>query len=122
MALAHRFRDNGCSLVRIRHARHHRLVGVGDAAAHWVMTAGLYLIWIAAGLTLITGYDYLLQHDWDHNASKTLPGPDRQLNAGFWESEKPGGEPRIERYLRNAKVSAVASVSTTDATNFSVTR
>ena len=32
---------------------------VGDAASPFVTQAGLWLIWIAAGLTLITGYDYL---------------------------------------------------------------
>ena len=32
---------------------------VGDAASPWITQAGLWLIWIAAGLTLITGYDYL---------------------------------------------------------------
>ena len=35
------------------------LLLVGDAASPWVTTAGLYMIWIAAGLTLVTGYDYL---------------------------------------------------------------
>jgi len=46
---------------------------VGDAAAHWVATAGLYLIWIAAGLTLITGYDYL-RTGLRHMAEDTAPG------------------------------------------------
>ena len=32
---------------------------VGDAAATWVTQIGIVLIWIAAALTLITGYDYL---------------------------------------------------------------
>jgi len=32
---------------------------VGDAASPVVTTLGLWLIWIAAGLTLFTGYDYL---------------------------------------------------------------
>src|SRR5437763_726714 len=32
---------------------------VGDAASPLVTTLGIWLIWIAAGLTLITGYDYL---------------------------------------------------------------
>jgi cardiolipin synthase (CMP-forming) len=32
---------------------------VGDAAAPVITDLGLWLIWIAAGLTLITGYDYL---------------------------------------------------------------
>jgi cardiolipin synthase len=35
------------------------LLLVGDAAAPIVTTIGLWLIWIAAGLTLVTGYDYL---------------------------------------------------------------
>lgn len=35
------------------------LLLVGDAAAPVVTTIGLWAIWIAAGLTLITGYDYL---------------------------------------------------------------
>jgi len=32
---------------------------VGDAASPVITTLGLWLIWIAAGLTLVTGYDYL---------------------------------------------------------------
>ena len=32
---------------------------VGDAASPWVTHIGVVLIWIAAALTLITGYDYL---------------------------------------------------------------
>jgi cardiolipin synthase len=32
---------------------------VGDAASPVVTKLGLWLIWIAAGLTLVTGYDYL---------------------------------------------------------------
>ena len=32
---------------------------VGDAASPWVTHVGVVLIWIAAALTLITGYDYL---------------------------------------------------------------
>src|SRR6187551_511711 len=32
---------------------------VGDAASPWVTHIGIVLIWIAAALTLITGYDYL---------------------------------------------------------------
>jgi len=35
------------------------LLLVGDAAATWVTTLGLWAIWVAAGLTLITGYDYM---------------------------------------------------------------
>jgi cardiolipin synthase len=45
----------------------------GDAAAPWVTKAGLYLIWIAAGLTLITGYDYL-RTGLRHMAEDTPPG------------------------------------------------
>lgn len=44
---------------------------VGDAAAPIVTTLGLWLIWIAAVLTLITGYDYLrtgLRHMADDKA------------------------------------------------------
>jgi phosphatidylglycerophosphate synthase len=46
---------------------------VGTAAAPWVETAGIYLIWIAAGLTLITGYDYL-RTGLRHMAEDTPPG------------------------------------------------
>ncbi|MEI6203992.1 MAG: CDP-alcohol phosphatidyltransferase family protein, partial [Enhydrobacter sp.] len=46
---------------------------VGDAAAHWVTQAGLYLIWIAAGLTLVTGYDYL-RTGLRHMAEDAPPG------------------------------------------------
>ena len=46
---------------------------VGDAAAHWITTAGIYLIWIAAGLTLLTGYDYL-RTGLRHMAEDTPPG------------------------------------------------
>jgi CDP-diacylglycerol--glycerol-3-phosphate 3-phosphatidyltransferase len=35
------------------------LLLVGDAASTTVTTIGLWAIWIAAGLTLITGYDYM---------------------------------------------------------------
>ncbi len=35
------------------------LLLVGDAASPLVTAIGLWAIWIAAGLTLITGYDYL---------------------------------------------------------------
>jgi cardiolipin synthase len=35
------------------------LLLVGDGASPLVTTLGLWAIWIAAGLTLITGYDYL---------------------------------------------------------------
>jgi cardiolipin synthase len=46
---------------------------VGNAAAPWVETTGLYLIWIAAGLTLITGYDYL-RTGLRHMAEDSPPG------------------------------------------------
>ena len=46
---------------------------VGNAAASWVETAGLYMIWIAAALTLITGYDYL-RTGLRHMAEDTPPG------------------------------------------------
>jgi cardiolipin synthase len=54
------------------------LLLVGDAAATWVTTIGLWAIWIAAGLTLITGYDYMrlgLRHmAEDAPASSNTPG------------------------------------------------
>jgi CDP-diacylglycerol---glycerol-3-phosphate 3-phosphatidyltransferase len=46
---------------------------VGDAAAPIVTTLGLWLIWIAAGLTLITGYDYL-RTGLRHMAEDAPPG------------------------------------------------
>ncbi len=46
---------------------------VGDAAGHWVTTAGLYMIWIAAALTLFTGYDYL-RTGLRHMAEDSPPG------------------------------------------------
>ena len=46
---------------------------VGDAASPYVTTAGIYLIWIAAGLTLVTGYDYL-RTGLRHMAEDTPPG------------------------------------------------
>lgn len=46
---------------------------VGNAAAAWVETAGLYMIWIAAALTLITGYDYL-RTGLRHMAEDNPPG------------------------------------------------
>jgi phosphatidylglycerophosphate synthase len=46
---------------------------VGDAASPMVTRAGLWLIWIAAGLTLITGYDYL-RTGLRHMAEDTPPG------------------------------------------------
>ena len=46
---------------------------VGDAAASWVTAIGLCLIWIAAGLTLVTGYDYL-RTGLRHMAEDAPPG------------------------------------------------
>ncbi|HYC65770.1 MAG TPA: CDP-alcohol phosphatidyltransferase family protein, partial [Reyranellaceae bacterium] len=46
---------------------------VGDAAATAVTTVGIWLIWIAAVLTLITGYDYL-RTGLRHMAVDTPPG------------------------------------------------
>ncbi|HTR87745.1 MAG TPA: CDP-diacylglycerol--glycerol-3-phosphate 3-phosphatidyltransferase [Reyranella sp.] len=46
---------------------------VGDAAATWVTEAGIWLIWAAALLTLITGYDYL-RMGLRHMAEDTAPG------------------------------------------------
>jgi cardiolipin synthase len=49
---------------------------VGDSGPPWTMTAGLALLWAAAGLTLITGYDYLrsaLAH-----MTETEPPPPRE--------------------------------------------
>jgi phosphatidylglycerophosphate synthase len=46
---------------------------VGDAAAPVIATLGLWLIWIAAGLTLITGYDYL-RTGLRHMAEDAPPG------------------------------------------------
>ena len=46
---------------------------VGDAAAPLVTTLGIWLIWIAAGLTLITGYDYL-RTGLRHMAEDAPPG------------------------------------------------
>lgn len=55
-------------------------------------------------VALFDGYDVLREHEWDHNASRTLSGPDVQLNAGFWEAETPGGISRLGRYMREAGV------------------
>jgi cardiolipin synthase len=49
------------------------LLLVGDAAAPFVTTLGLWAIWIAAGLTIITGYDYL-RMGLRHMAEDTPPG------------------------------------------------
>src|SRR5215468_10678214 len=49
------------------------LLLVGDAAAPLVTRLGLWLIWIAAGLTLITGYDYL-RTGLRHMAEDAPPG------------------------------------------------
>jgi len=46
---------------------------VGDAAAPIVTTAGLWLIWAAAVLTLVTGYDYL-RTGLRHMAEDAPPG------------------------------------------------
>jgi len=46
---------------------------VGDAASPMVTALGLWLIWIAAGLTLITGYDYL-RTGLRHMAEDAPPG------------------------------------------------
>ena len=46
---------------------------VGDAASPVVTTLGIWLIWIAAGLTLITGYDYL-RTGLRHMAEDAPPG------------------------------------------------
>ena len=56
-------------LIRV----HRTDVLVGDAAGHWVAIAGLYMIWIAAVLTLITGYDYL-RTGLRHMAEDAPPG------------------------------------------------
>ena len=49
------------------------LLLVGDAASPLVTMLGLWAIWIAAGLTLITGYDYL-RTGLRHMAEDTPPG------------------------------------------------
>jgi cardiolipin synthase len=49
------------------------LLLVGDAASPVVTMFGLWAIWIAAGLTLITGYDYL-RTGLRHMAEETPPG------------------------------------------------
>src|SRR5881394_1365448 len=49
------------------------LLLVGDAASPLVTLAGLWAIWIAAGLTLLTGYDYL-RTGLRHMAEDTPPG------------------------------------------------
>lgn len=46
---------------------------LGDAGAWWVTEAGLWLIWIAAVLTLVTGYDYL-RTGLRHMAEDSPPG------------------------------------------------
>jgi cardiolipin synthase (CMP-forming) len=46
---------------------------VGDAAGPLITDLGLWLIWIAAGLTLITGYDYL-RTGLRHMAEDAPPG------------------------------------------------
>ena len=49
------------------------LLLVGDAASPLVTTLGLWAIWLAAGLTLLTGYDYL-RTGLRHMAEDTPPG------------------------------------------------
>ncbi len=49
------------------------LLLVGDAAAPFITTLGLWFIWIAAGLTLVTGYDYL-RTGLRHMAEDAPPG------------------------------------------------
>jgi cardiolipin synthase len=49
------------------------LLLVGDAADHILTVAGLWMIWAAALLTLITGYDYL-RTGLRHMAEDTPPG------------------------------------------------
>ena len=46
---------------------------VGDAGPSWTMVVGLVLLWAAAGLTLITGYDYL-RMGLRHMAEDAPPG------------------------------------------------
>jgi cardiolipin synthase len=46
---------------------------VGDAASPTVTTVGIWLIWVAAVLTLITGYDYL-RTGLRHMAADSPPG------------------------------------------------
>ena len=46
---------------------------VDGAAGPLITTIGLWLIWIAAGLTLVTGYDYL-RTGLRHMAEDTPPG------------------------------------------------
>ena len=50
-----------------------RVLLVGDAADHILTVAGLWMIWAAALLTLITGYDYL-RTGLRHMAEDTPPG------------------------------------------------
>ena len=49
------------------------LLLVGDAADHILTVVGLWMIWAAALLTLITGYDYL-RTGLRHMAEDTPPG------------------------------------------------
>ncbi|MBN9119714.1 MAG: hypothetical protein J0I06_11250, partial [Planctomycetes bacterium] len=51
---------------------------------------------------LFHGYDSLAPYEWDGGGVKVLGGPDRQLNADYLASERPGAPPRIERYMKNA--------------------
>lgn len=45
---------------------------LGDAVPEWVTNVGLVLIWVAAALTLVTGYDYL-RMGLRHMAEDTTP-------------------------------------------------
>ena len=54
---------------------------VGDAASPYVTQAGIIMIWVAAALTLITGYDYLrtgLRH-----MAEESPPPGGQKRTAF---------------------------------------
>ncbi len=56
------------------------LLLVGDAASPLVTTLGLWLIWIAAVLTLVTGYDYL-RTGLRHMAEDAPPASDARSGA-----------------------------------------
>jgi cardiolipin synthase len=49
------------------------LLLLGDAGGEWVTTAGIWMIWIAAVLTLVTGYDYM-RMGLRHMAEDSPPG------------------------------------------------
>ena len=61
------------SVLREARERAAEALLVGDAASPLVTTLGIWLIWIAAGLTLITGYDYL-RTGLRHMAEDAPPG------------------------------------------------